>query len=186
MLLLLAASIDFPRPAGRAQRLFVIATLAAFTVRHVDIAVNWVAAAKELHQQLPSLDVLPIGAVVHNFVWMDPDPVINKKQRHFAQFATLSIPRRQAIYPQLASTPKDVWPLHARPDYYYGHLETGESFDNLNWDRFRTYGLTPAERASRRAELGYSSYPCGLISGDTTVLPDPRSCVVGQMGERHL
>lgn len=78
MLLLLAASIDFPRPAGRARRLFVIATLAAFTVRHVDIAVNWVAAAKELHQQLPSLDVLPIGAVVHNFVWMDPDPLSTK------------------------------------------------------------------------------------------------------------
>jgi len=108
MLLLLAASIDLPRPAGRARRLFVIAT------------------------------------------WMEPDPVITKSSLISPGLRLSASPRRKAIYPQLASTPKDVWPLHARPDYYRGHLETGESFDNLNWDRFRaenaclwTYGLTP-------------------------------------------
>ena len=153
-LILAAAAISFPTRAGRLPVLLLAISLAVMTARHVDIALAWRRAGQEMRAQLPSLDVIEPGALVYKAVWIDPNPAVNKRQRHFLHFPALSIPRRHSLYPELSSSAKGTWPLHARPDYYYRYLEPGESFTHLDWDRLRTaggyfwtYGLTPAALA---------------------------------------
>jgi len=165
-ILLLSLACLIPSSSLRSASILLGISMAAMTIRQVDIVQHWRMASAELVQYLPSLDVVPRGSVLHWIVPVNPDPRINKRNRHFYSFAALASFRRQAEIPNFAHYPKGTWRLSMEPVYTFCHLEYEESPSRLDWKRLRnenaylwTYGLSApaAEEISARAVTVYSS-----------------------------
>ncbi len=147
---LLAAAM--PATGERAGAVVLGLVLAGLTVRQADIIVYSWRAGAEMERQLPSLDVIPRHALVYPYVWLDKDPAVSKRSRHFLHFSSLALPRRHARYANLALVPPGTWPLQGNRDFRYGvFIEPGGSFAALDWPRlqtgrvwFWTYNLPPA------------------------------------------
>jgi hypothetical protein len=181
LFLFAAAACAIPARSFPSGALLLGLAIAALAVRQIDIIQHWKVADAEWSRQMASLDSIPTGSVVQNIVWLDADPAINKKQRHFVNFAAFAVERRQAAFPQWITAGKGTWPLSAQPAYYHGYLHYGEPVSNLDWPRLRaektylwTYGLT-ARALAEMAPLATRVYESGPIHVFRAGGPAPHS-----------